>query len=67
MLALISRTDGVICILDVNMIIEKLRAMLKFFETDWSLSQMQRHTKCVKIKDDTNFFLFEIFKETSIF
>ena len=34
MSALISRTDDIICMLDVNMIVEKLRAMLKFFETD---------------------------------
>ena len=34
MSALISRTDDIICILDVNMTVEKLKAMLKFFETD---------------------------------
>ena len=34
MSALISRTDDIICMLDVNMMVEKLRAMLKFFETD---------------------------------
>ena len=34
MSALISRTDDMLCMLDVNMIVEKLRAMLKFFETD---------------------------------
>ena len=34
MSALISRTDDIICMLDVNMIVEKLKAMLKFFETD---------------------------------
>ena len=34
MSSLISRTDDIICMLDVNMIVEKLRAMLKFFETD---------------------------------
>ena len=33
MSALISRTDGIICMLDVNMMVEKLKAMLKFFET----------------------------------
>ena len=41
MSALISRTDGIICMLDVNMMVEKLRAMLKFFETD---RQTHRHT-----------------------
>ena len=45
MLALISRTDGVICTLDVNMIIEKLRAMLKFFETH---TQTHIHTDFFK-------------------
>ena len=34
MSALISRTDDIICMLDVNMLVEKLKAMLKFFETD---------------------------------
>ena len=34
MSALISRTDDIICMLDVNMTVEKLKAMLKFFETD---------------------------------
>ena len=34
MSALISRTDDIICMLDVNMMVEKLKAMLKFFETD---------------------------------
>ena len=34
MSALISGTDNIICMLDVNMMVEKLRAMLKFFETD---------------------------------
>ena len=34
MLALISRTDDILCMLDVNMMVEKLRAMLKVFETD---------------------------------
>ena len=34
MSALISRKDDIICMLDVNMIVQKLRAMLKFFETD---------------------------------
>ena len=41
MSALISRTDDIICMLDVNMMVEKLRAMLKFFETD---TQTHRHT-----------------------
>jgi len=41
MSALISRTDDIICMLDVNMMVEKLRAMLKFFETD---TQTDRHT-----------------------
>ena len=41
MSALISRTDDIICMLDVNMMVEKLRAMLKFFETD---RQTHRHT-----------------------
>jgi hypothetical protein len=40
MLALISRTDGIICILDVNMIVEELRAMLKFLRT-----HRQTHTQ----------------------
>ena len=40
MSALISRTDDIICMLDVNMIVEKLGAMLKFFETD-----RQTHTQ----------------------
>jgi hypothetical protein len=35
MLALISRTNDVLCMLDVNMMVAKLRAMLKLFETDW--------------------------------
>ena len=34
MSALISRTDDILCMLDVNMMVEKLKAMLKFFETD---------------------------------
>ena len=34
MSALISRTDDTLCMLDVNMMVEKLKAMLKFFETD---------------------------------
>jgi hypothetical protein len=34
MLALISRTNDIICMLDVNMMVAKLRAMLKLFETD---------------------------------
>ena len=34
MSALISRTDDIICMFDVNMTVEKLKAMLKFFETD---------------------------------
>ena len=34
MLAVISRTDDIICMVDVNMMVEKLKAMLKFFETD---------------------------------
>jgi len=41
MSALISRTDDIICMLDVNMMVEKLRAMLKFFETD---RHTDRHT-----------------------
>ena len=41
MSALISRTDDIICMLDVNMMVEKLRAMLKFFETD---TQTHRQT-----------------------
>ena len=41
MSALISRTDDIICMLDVNMMVEKLRAMLKFFETD---TQTDRQT-----------------------
>ena len=41
MLALISRTDDIICMLDVNMMVEKLKAMLKFFETD---TQTDRQT-----------------------
>ena len=41
MSALISRTDDIICMLDVNMMVEKLKAMLKFFETD---RQTDRHT-----------------------
>ena len=45
MSALISRTDDIICMLDVNMIVEKLRAMLKFFETDRQTdTQTDRHT-----------------------
>ena len=45
MSALISRTDDIICMLDVNMIVEKLRAMLKFFETDRHTDrQTHRHT-----------------------
>ena len=39
--ALISRTDDIICMLDVNIMVEKLRAMLKFFETD---TQTHRQT-----------------------
>jgi ribosomal 50S subunit-associated protein YjgA (DUF615 family) len=34
MLALISRTNDIICMLDVTMMVAKLRAMLKLFETD---------------------------------
>ena len=46
MSALISRTDDIICMLDVNMTVEKLKAMLKFFETD-------RHTDFFKkVKSD---------------
>ena len=45
MSALISRTDDIICMLDVNMMVEKLRAMLKFFETD---TQTDRHTDFFK-------------------
>ena len=41
MSALINRTDDIICMLDVNMMVEKLRAMLKFFETD---RHTDRHT-----------------------
>ena len=41
MLALISRTNDIICMLDVNMMVAKLRAMLKLFETD---TQTDRHT-----------------------
>ena len=41
MSALISRTDDIICMLDVNMTVEKLKAMLKFFETD---RHTDRHT-----------------------
>ena len=41
MSALISRTDDIICMLDVNMMVEKLNAMLKFFETD---RHTDRHT-----------------------
>ena len=45
MSALISRTDDIICMLDVNMMVEKLRAMLKFFETDRQTdTQTDRHT-----------------------
>ena len=40
MSALISRTDGIKCILDVNMIVEELRAMLKFLRT-----HRQTHTQ----------------------
>jgi len=48
MSALISRTDDIICMLDVNMMVEKLRAMLKFFETD-------RHTD-TQTDTQTDFF-----------
>ena len=41
MLALISRTNDIICMLDVTMMVAKLRAMLKLFETD---TQTDRHT-----------------------
>ena len=41
MSALISRIDDIICMLDVNMMVEKLKAMLKFFETD---RHTDRHT-----------------------
>ena len=45
MSALISRTDDIICMLDVNMLVEKLKAMLKFFETDRQTdTQTDRHT-----------------------
>ena len=45
MSALISRTDDIICMLDVNMTVEKLKAMLKFFETDRQTDrQTDRHT-----------------------
>ena len=45
MSALISRTDDIICMLDVNMMVEKLKAMLKFFETDTQTdTQTDRHT-----------------------
>ena len=43
MSALISRTDDIICMLDVNMMVEKLKAMLKFFETDRQTDR-QTHT-----------------------
>ena len=43
MSALISRTVDIKCMLDVNMMVEKLRAMLKFFETD-----TQTHTDFFK-------------------
>ena len=49
MSALISRTDDIICMLDVNMMVEKLRAMLKFFETDTQTdTQTDRHTDFLK-------------------
>jgi len=49
MSALISRTDDIICMLDVNMMVEKLRAMLKFFETDRQTDrQTHRHTDFFK-------------------
>ena len=49
MSALISRTDDIICMLDVNMMVEKLRAMLKFFETDRQTdTQTDRHTDFFK-------------------
>ena len=45
MSALISRTDDIICMLDVNMMVEKLRAMLKFCETHRQTdTQTDRHT-----------------------
>ena len=49
MSALISKTDNIICMLDVNMTVEKLKAMLKFFETDRHTDrqthrQTHRHT-----------------------
>jgi len=49
MSALISRTDDIICMLDVNMMVEKLRAMFKFFETDRQTdTQTDRHTDFFK-------------------
>ena len=52
MSALISRTDDIICMLDVNMMVEKLRAMLKFFETD---RQTDRQTD-TQTDTQTDFF-----------
>ena len=54
MSALISRTDDIICMLDVNMMVEKLKAMLKFFETDTQTDrQTHRHTDFFKkVKSD---------------
>ena len=50
MSALISRTDDIICMLDVNMTVEKLKAMLKFFETD---THTDTHTDFFKkVKSD---------------
>jgi len=48
MSALISRTDDIICMLDVNMMVEKLRAMLKFFWDRHTDTQTDRHTDFFK-------------------